>query len=76
MSDWVVGVQRRRNRATPIFRLPNEVLLILFRFCVPPDRFQLPENEEMVKSGYWPITKDYYVDLLKLCGVAFDWARL
>ncbi|KAG8893730.1 hypothetical protein FRB99_001782, partial [Tulasnella sp. 403] len=71
----VVDVKRRRNRAMAIFCLPNEILLTIFRLCVPPDRFFLPEIDEMAKSCYWPSTKDYYVDLLKLCGVAFDWAN-
>ncbi|KAG8894001.1 hypothetical protein FRB99_001577, partial [Tulasnella sp. 403] len=75
-SEWVIGMKRRRNRATPIYRLPNEILLIIFQLSLPLDQFRLPDNHEFSERDYSPSTATYYRCLLKLCGVAFDWARL
>ncbi|KAG8891508.1 hypothetical protein FRB99_003551, partial [Tulasnella sp. 403] len=46
-TKWVAEVKRRRNRATPIYRLPSEILLIIFRLCVPSNDFQLSNNQEV-----------------------------
>ncbi|KAG8894002.1 hypothetical protein FRB99_001578, partial [Tulasnella sp. 403] len=76
-SEWVASVKRRRkltrNRAMPIYRLPSEILSVIFQLCLPSDEFRLP-----LKSGNYDTssTANYYTCLLKLCGVAFDWARL
>ncbi|KAG8895443.1 hypothetical protein FRB99_000600 [Tulasnella sp. 403] len=75
-SEWVISMKRRQNRATPIYRLPNEILLIILQLCLPSDQFRLPRNHEFSERDYSPSTTTYYTCLLKLCGVAFDWAHL
>ncbi|KAG8898684.1 hypothetical protein FRB99_007232 [Tulasnella sp. 403] len=75
-SKWVLDVKRRRNRATPIYRLPTEILLTIFQLCVPPDPFQRYEKYGVDGSRFHPVETDHYVCILTLCGVSFDWACL
>ncbi|KAG8899415.1 hypothetical protein FRB99_006746, partial [Tulasnella sp. 403] len=60
-SKWAVDIKRRRNRTTPIYRLPNEILLTIFRLCVPSSDFELPDNETLAELGCDPMTTDYYL---------------
>ncbi|KAG8899202.1 hypothetical protein FRB99_006876 [Tulasnella sp. 403] len=71
---WALEKKRRWNRATPIYRLPTEVLLEIFRHCAPTDELEPPGGIVPYMQGWFSVHK-YYQDLLKLSGVSFDWAR-
>ncbi|KAG8895454.1 hypothetical protein FRB99_000592 [Tulasnella sp. 403] len=76
LSNWLVDVKRRRNRArTPIYRLPTEVLLTTLHLCVPSDKFQLEAVEALDDPDERP-TAGYYKRLLCLCAVSPEWARV
>ncbi|KAG8907830.1 hypothetical protein FRB99_002003 [Tulasnella sp. 403] len=73
-SMWLLHTKRRWNRTTPIHRLPTEILVFTFRFSTPTEVFE-PITEEFEHP--WPgATTIYYDNLLALCGVSSDWARI
>ncbi|KAG8892796.1 hypothetical protein FRB99_002428, partial [Tulasnella sp. 403] len=58
-----------------MYRLPPEILLSIFQLCVSTQGFHFDEKKSCQYDPSLP-TDRYYVDLLRLCGVSSDWARI
>ncbi|KAG8901902.1 hypothetical protein FRB99_005005 [Tulasnella sp. 403] len=71
-SGWSLDIKRSWNRQTPLYRLPIELLLSIFRLCLPGDEIE-PNDDQMYNSDEYYMPFNYIV-LLKLCSVSSDWA--
>ncbi|KAG8907905.1 hypothetical protein FRB99_001765 [Tulasnella sp. 403] len=73
-SKWLLDLKQSWNRTRLIHRLPTEILVSIFRLSL-----SIGELEPSLEGFDYPSpysTTGYYSDLLGLCGVCFDWARL